>query len=55
MLRHTHATALLSAGVPVEFVSKRLGHKNSTTTSQTYSNLTHQDIRNAIDMARSND
>ena len=28
-LRHTHATILLSAGVPVHIVSARLGHSNS--------------------------
>jgi integrase len=38
-LRHTHATHLLLAGVPIEVVSKRLGHANSSITLRTYSHL----------------
>ncbi len=38
-LRHTHATHLLLAGVPLEAVSKRLGHANSSITLSTYSHL----------------
>jgi len=35
-LRHTHATILLSAGVPVHIVSARLGHSNPSTTLNYY-------------------
>jgi integrase len=35
-LRHTHATILLSAGVPVHIVSSRLGHSNPTITMNVY-------------------
>lgn len=35
-LRHSHASILLSLGVPVAAVSRRLGHKNITTTLNTY-------------------
>ena len=35
-LRHTCATLLLSAGVPVHVVSKRLGHKSVATTLEIY-------------------
>ena len=35
-LRHTSATLLLAAGVPVHVVSKRLGHRNVATTLQIY-------------------
>jgi integrase len=35
-LRHTHATILLSAGVPVHIVSARLGHSNPATTLNYY-------------------
>jgi integrase len=35
-LRHTHATILLSAGVPVHIVSARLGHANPTITMNVY-------------------
>jgi integrase len=31
-LRHTHATLLLRAGVPVPIVAKRLGHKDPSVT-----------------------
>ncbi|WP_434616487.1 tyrosine-type recombinase/integrase [Arthrobacter sp. A5] len=31
-LRHTHATLLLAAGIPVKVVSERLGHANATIT-----------------------
>ena len=27
-LRHTHATLLIAAGVPIKVVSERLGHAN---------------------------
>lgn len=37
MLRHTHATHLLLAGVPLELVARRLGHGSSTITLDTYS------------------
>jgi integrase len=35
-LRHTHASALLAAGVPVTNVSKRLGHRDAYTTAKIY-------------------
>jgi len=35
-MRHTCATLLLSAGVPVHVVSKRLGHKSVKTTLEIY-------------------
>jgi integrase len=35
-LRHKHATLLLLAGVPVNVVSKRLGHANATVTLSVY-------------------
>lgn len=34
--RHTHASELLSAGIPVQDVSKRLGHSKVSTTLNTY-------------------
>lgn len=37
--RHSHATALLRAGVPVTTVSQRLGHRNVTVTLNTYSHV----------------
>ena len=35
-LRHTHATALLLAGVPQHVVMRRLGHADVQTTLSTY-------------------
>jgi len=35
-LRHTHASQLLKAGVPVKVVSERLGHATASTTSITF-------------------
>jgi integrase/recombinase XerD len=36
LLRHTHATEVLRAGVAIEVVAKLLTHRSSVTTSQTY-------------------
>ena len=38
-LRHTHATALLSAGVNPKVVSERLGHSDVSTTLRTYTHV----------------
>lgn len=38
-LRHTHATLLLQAGVPVKVVSERLGHANVTITLNIYAHV----------------
>jgi integrase/recombinase XerD len=48
MLRHTHATALIRAGVPIEVVARLLTHRSSTTTSSTYVHLDAADIRDAL-------
>ena len=38
-LRHTHATLLIAAGVPVKVVSERLGHANPGFTMATYQHV----------------
>jgi integrase len=38
-LRHTHATLMLSAGVPVKVVSERLGHASAVMTLNTYAHV----------------
>lgn len=38
-LRHTHATLLLKAGVPVKVVSERLGHSNPALTMSVYQHV----------------
>jgi integrase len=51
MLRHTHATELIRAGVPIEIVARLLTHRSSTTTSQTYIHLDAVDVREALTRA----
>jgi integrase len=38
-MRHTHATLLIKAGVPVKVVSERLGHATATFTIETYQHV----------------
>lgn len=38
-LRHTHASLLILNGVSIAYISKRLGHKNISITSDTYSHV----------------
>ncbi|VYT95175.1 tyrosine-type recombinase/integrase [Staphylococcus simulans] len=38
-LRHTHCSYLLSQGVSIQYISKRLGHKNMRITLEVYSHL----------------
>lgn len=38
-LRHTHASRLIDAGVPLPVVQRRLGHESITTTVNTYGHL----------------
>ncbi|MDH5616566.1 MAG: tyrosine-type recombinase/integrase, partial [Acidimicrobiia bacterium] len=38
-IRHTHATLLIKAGVPVKVVSERLGHGNPAFTIDTYQHV----------------
>ncbi len=38
-LRHTHATLLLKAGVPIKVVRERLGHASVAFTMQVYQHV----------------
>lgn len=38
-LRHTHASYLISKGIPIEYISKRLGHSNISITLNTYTHV----------------
>lgn len=49
-LRHSHASLLLSYGVPITVISQRLGHSNITMTLDTYSHLIPQDEDKAINI-----
>jgi integrase/recombinase XerD len=48
ILRHTHATQLVRAGVAIDVVAKLLTHRSSTTTSGTYVHLDVSDTREAL-------
>ena len=45
VLRHTRATDLIRAGVPIEIVSVMLTHRSVATTTQTYLHLGVEDVR----------
>lgn len=47
--RHTHATMLIEAGVPMKVIQERLGHSNMATTADTYSHITKNIEQSAID------
>ena len=49
--RHSAATRWLRDGVPVEVVSKLLGHSSVTVTSAVYGHLTVEDARAALEKA----
>lgn len=49
MLRHTHATELLRAGVSLDVVSRRLTHASVATTADVYSHLDAEDLRRALE------
>ena len=38
-LRHTHTSLLISKGIDINYISKRLGHKNTIITRDTYAHL----------------
>ena len=49
--RHSAATRMLRDGVPVEVVSKVLGHSSAAITSAVYGHLTAEDARKALEAA----
>lgn len=49
-LRHSHATILLRAGVPVHIVSKRIGHKDPSVTLNVYADVIPDDDTSAVDV-----
>ena len=48
-LRHTHASSLLSKGVPLPAVSSRLGHADTNVTAKIYSHALPEDDARAAD------
>ena len=49
-LRHSHATILLLAGVPVHVVSQRLGHASTVVTMAVYLHVLPGSQREAADL-----
>ena len=49
-LRHSHASLLLSYGVPIIVISERLGHSDVNMTLNTYSHMIPKDEDKAIDI-----
>jgi integrase len=49
-LRHTHGSYLLSLGVPLPTVSKRLGHANTHITASVYSHALEKDEQASADV-----
>jgi integrase/recombinase XerD len=49
--RHTAATRMLRDGVPIEVVSKLLGHADITTTAAVYGHLSAEDARKSLEEA----
>jgi site-specific recombinase XerD len=47
-MRHSHATALLLAGIPVHVVSRRLGHADVQTTLELYAHVTDDAALRAV-------
>jgi integrase/recombinase XerD len=47
-LRHSYATRLLRAGVPLEVVAELLGHASAQTTASTYAHLSVEDHRRIL-------
>jgi hypothetical protein len=48
-LRHTHATALIAAGVPVKVIAERLGHSSVIITQDIYGHVLPDMQREAAD------
>jgi len=51
-LRHTHASWLIAAGVPLPYIQQRLGHENISTTVDLYGHML-PDMQNATAQAAS--
>ena len=49
-LRHSHATLLLQQGVPVKYISKRLGHSSTKVTEDTYIEYLKEDDNYVADV-----
>ena len=50
VIRHSVATQMLRAGVPLAHVSKMLGHSSVAITADVYGHFTADDLRGASDV-----
>lgn len=50
MLRHTHASLLAEAGISLEIIQDRLGHKDDKTTMMIYLHVTENMKKHSIDI-----
>ncbi|MCM1556801.1 MAG: site-specific integrase [Anaeroplasma bactoclasticum] len=50
--RHSHATHLIRSGVPLKVVQQRLGHKDVSTTINTYWHLFKEDEKQALNVLK---
>ena len=50
--RHSHATNLIKAGVPIKIVAQRLGHKNASTTMNVYWHLFQDDEQQVLNVLK---
>ncbi|MDR0248155.1 MAG: tyrosine-type recombinase/integrase [Oscillospiraceae bacterium] len=48
--RHSHASILVSSGIPITEVARRLGHSDVTMTLNTYSHCLPRDEERAVDV-----
>ena len=53
-LRHTHATMLVKAGIHFKIIQHRLGHSSFNVTMDTYSHVTPEMDRQAVQIIRKN-
>lgn len=51
--RHSHATLLLNKNIPLSTISKRLGHKNTSTTLDIYAHFIEEDEKRVLDSLNS--
>lgn len=52
-LRHSHVSYLISLGVPITVISKRIGHKSPDVTLAVYSHMYHEDASSVAELLES--
>ena len=49
-LRHTHASLCIDKGIPIEYISKRLGHEDTKVTQRIYIHKTEAGQKKEFDL-----